>query len=213
MTTAGLHPAVVIACLAFSVVGFSVLARGAGSRGDALLAAMTLGCLALVRVYAPARGYLLLRRIRWLLFAVVVVTGLTVPGRTVPGIAWLTIDGLEAAMRQSLLLVAVTGVLALTLQHFAVSRLAGATLAWLTALGVGTHMATRLAVRLALVVESAASAEFGHGRNLAEALKQPERWVPAHDVSAAIAMTDLTPAQRSIVRLLGLGTMVMLWIA
>lgn len=213
MTTAGLHPAVVIACLAFSVVGLSVLARGVGSRGDALLAAMTLGGLALVRAYAPARGYLLLRRIRWLLFALVLVAGLTVPGRTLPGIAWLTIEGLETAMRQSLLLVAVTGLLALTLQHFDVSRLAGATLAWLTALGFGSHMATRLAVRLALVVESAASADFGKDRNVAEALRQPERWVPAHDVSSAIAMTNSTPVQRSIVRLLGIATMLMLWIA
>jgi energy-coupling factor transporter transmembrane protein EcfT len=149
-----LHPASLLLAWVVAVIALQQLSLS----GLALAAAVIVPCVTLL---ALARARHLLRRSRWLLFSLALLFAFGTPGRLIPPIPWLTLDGLELAIEHVLRLSLLLLLLALLLQRLELDRLMSGLFLLLAPFVLLGFDRSKAVARLMLVLDYVQS---GHGK-------------------------------------------------
>jgi len=162
------------------------------------LALAALLIVPLAAALAPRRSWQMLRRSRWLFVSLVVLFAAGTPGRVLPLMPWLSIEGLELAAEHALRLGLLLLLLALLLQRLALEYLMSGLyllLAPLAALGFARQ---RAVARLLLVIDYV---QGNHGKTW-------RQWLGPADADPPpmrLAVTPMRGADYAAVGLLLLG--------
>jgi hypothetical protein len=163
------------------------------------LALAALAVVPLALAMAPRRSAHMIRRSRWLLASLALLFAFGTPGRVIPGLSWLTIDGLQLAGEHLLRLVLLLLLLALLLERLQVDRLMSGLFLLLAPLELLGFDRQKAVARLMLVIDLV---ENDHGRHWRDWLKPGEEPPPP---ALTLRTAYVRGADYAVVLLLALG--------
>jgi hypothetical protein len=151
---------------------------------------------------APLRAWHMIRRSRWLLLSLALLFAFGTPGRVLPPIPWLTIEGLQLAAEHLLRLSLLLLLLALLLQRLQLGRLMSGLFLLLAPLAPLGFDRRKAVARLTLVIDYVESDQAKTWRDWLAPAAEP---APA---PVALALTPIGGADYVAMLLLGFGVAV-----